>query len=463
MMSLGPSMSEDLLGKKRAEVSVVVIGYQPEDHRMYPHLFDFLQHLRRAYGEVVYLDDDDRGDGLYSFDRFLHNIVSMRGCRALVRKVRYDLSRLLCRSSQPAMGGEGADASPPPSFGAIVQDITATFRKLTLHIVKRRRLIVKLKSLELRYGRRLLIAIDHTAVAVATRYFPGKVVLWSFDIPTKDYDSNHHMRIRNGLYERIITARGAVTDTLMIQDERRKELLEEALEFSFAQTIYLPVSLNDSPFCAASARARGEKERFTQVRVIQCGGLGKNRFTDRLISSYQEWPAHYALTLHGVLFSHDMREVIEAAPRKPELTAGMYHQEEIASFLNRYDIGFVGYGEKNRNHDHIENASAQLVAFLRLGIPVVACGSASFNEFINEQGIGVGVAEPEEIVAALATMVADYPHYSRKARELFEARFDLACWFNATVLPAFTALVSLEFFGGGALIPDPAAPVASER
>jgi len=48
------------------------------------------------------------------------------------------------------------------------------------------------------------------AVSITLRHFKGRVALWSFDIPPKDYDSNHHMRIKNGLYEMLITAKGTL-------------------------------------------------------------------------------------------------------------------------------------------------------------------------------------------------------------------------------------------------------------
>ena len=61
----------------KIKASVVVIGFQKEDHRMYPHLYDFLKNMRDVFDDVIYIGDDDRGIGLYHIDIFVQNVLSL--------------------------------------------------------------------------------------------------------------------------------------------------------------------------------------------------------------------------------------------------------------------------------------------------------------------------------------------------------------------------------------------------
>lgn len=431
----------------KIKASVVVIGYQKEDNRMYPHLYDFLQNLRSAYDEVIYIDDDDRGLGLYRVDICLHDLLSMRGFRTLGIKVRGNillylnkLKVLLNRGRNKDVKDTGRDYSLDiPSFCTVGKELISMFKLFFLYFYKRNRLIKKVKNLHLKYKRNLIIAIDHTAGYIAGKYFLGSVVFWSFDIPTKDYEATYHMRIKNGFYEKLITSKNAIrADTLMIQDENRKELFEDSFGICFKNTIYLPAGLNDTEFCKKASEKRLNKNYFAAVTVIQIGEIGKHRYSNQLIDSYQRWPSHYKLILHGFV-RNEIYDKLSKVGRKPHMSESIYDNISFPRFLNNHDIGFVGYGQHDNNHRYIENASSQLVAFLRLGMPVIACGSDLFNNFVNKNNIGIGIFSFEEIEAEIKKIVDNYAFFSRNARNLYESRFDLTHIFQSYLIKSFEA------------------------
>lgn len=432
----------------KIKASVVVIGYQKEDKKMYPHLYDFLQNMRSYYDEVIYLDDDDSGKGLYGFDTMLQIYFSLRGLKSLWKKLRINLFRFLRREGGVLNGSvingatisERETVSDPPTLRTVGKDIVTKLTGFFLFLLKQKSLSKKLQHLSLQNRRSFLIAIDHTAAYLAGKYFPGMIIFWSYDIPTKDYQQAYHIRIKNGLYEKLITSKDALrAETLLIQDEKRRKLLDESLDVSFKNVIYLPVGLNDSDFCKEASKKRLRRNFTLTVTVIQIGAIGHGRRSDTLIASYQNWTDNYELTLHGFI-SNEIYDILSKVKKKPVISKAMYDNVSFPQFLDKYDIGFVGYGERNNNYRYIENASSQLVAFLRLGMPVIACGSDLFNNFVNKNNIGIGIFSFEEMEVEIKKIVDNYAFFSHNARNLYESRFDLTHIFQSYLIKSFEAI-----------------------
>jgi len=409
----------------KIRASVVIIGFQIEDKKMYPHLYDFLKNVRNSFDEVIYLADGDQGQSIFYIDRdiqviknFFHKIKNRSNFLQYEDKIKSPFS------DKPHIEG----FSLPSSRRKVIiysQNLCFFFyslwKNIITHIKRHRRLIKNLKHLKMKYKNGLIIAIDQTSFFIANKYYPGKIILWSFDVLTKDYC----LRIEGGFLEKIISA----IDTsqmklLIIQDQQRKIILEESLGVTFSKTIYLPVSLDDSEFCIRAAKERMNKTDFQVVKVIQSGHITENRGSIGLINSFQSWPDNFKLTIRGYLDPH-INALIEDINRKPDVFEEFYGPHDLSLILDENDIGFIGYGERDTNHKYIVNASAQVVVFLRLGIPIIGMGSQIFCDFINKQKIGVGIITSEEIESAIKKIINNYPSYSDNARNLFRNRYHL--------------------------------------
>ncbi len=412
----------------KIKASVVVIGFQKEDHRMYPHLYDFLKNMRDVFDDVIYIGDDDRGIGLYQIDIFIQNILSLINFKKLLHKIRV-------RSSSYHENFSAVDENL--SFISLGRNTAHMFIYFISNIIsymrRRRKLIKKIKNLNLKYSNNFVVAIDHTSAYFAGKYLSGNIIFWSLDILAKDSP----VRIKDGILEKLITSEYALkAKVLMIQDENRKKILEESFGVSFPNTIYLPVSLNDSEFCRKASEKRRKRDSIFTVNIIQSGGIAYSRWSDQLIDAYQNWPSSYKLHLHGFI-SDMVGNKIRNVQKEPDISEVIYDSDGLLQMLNNYDIGFVGYRESDSNHRYIENASSQMVMFLILGIPVIGCGSDLFNNFINKNNIGISIFSIGEMEDAIKKIIDNYSFFSCNARNLYEVRFNLNNIFNDYLINSF--------------------------
>ncbi len=410
----------------KIKASVAVIGYQKEDSGMYPHLLDFLQNLRASFDEVIYIDDDDRGEHLYLVEYYIRTALSALGVSKHIVIEKIDSKQI--------------DASGTCENKTLsVWFIFYLIKKMFLYAVKQLRLIWKIRNLTFIHNKKIIIAIDHTAPYFAVKYSKGcPIIFWSFDVLAEDAP----WRIQNGLLEKLITSGTALhADVLMIQDANRKNLLEKSVDKVFDKTLYLPVALNDSEFCRFAAAKRASKDYFDIVKIIQSGLLSEIRLTVELIDEYQNWPSSMELFLHGKLCGNAVNEKLEAVVRKAVVTSEFYDNAELSCFLDNFDIGFVGYGESDSNFQFNENASAQLVGFLRLGIPVIVCGSQNLNAFITDNQVGIAVTSLKHLESNIRQLIDNYKLYSCSARKLYEAKYNLASIFESYLIPSISGMI----------------------
>lgn len=393
---------------------------------MYPHLSDFLHNLRASFDEVIYIDDDDRGEHLYLIEYYLRTALSFLGSRKfIVNKELY--------SNEIYTSGTSENKTLSVWF------IYYLVKKLFMYAARQLRLIWKIRNLTLSNNKKIIIAIDHTAPFFAARYSKGcPIIFWSFDVLAEDAP----WRIKNGFLEKLITSGTALhADVLMIQDANRKNLLEKSVGKVFDKTLYLPVGLNDSEFCRVAAEKRICKSNFDKVKVIQSGLLSEIRLTVQLIDEYQKWPSYMELFLHGKLCGKAVNKKLEAVVKKSVVSSGGYDNDELSRFLDNFDIGFVGYGETDSNFQFIENASAQLVSFLRLGIPVIVCGTQSLNAFITDNQVGIAVTSLTYLESNIRHLIDNYKFYSCKARKLYEDKYNLTSIFESYLIPSISEMI----------------------
>lgn len=407
----------------RIKASIAIIGFQKEGPGMYPHLFDFLHNMRESFEEVIYIDDDDRGEHLYLVEYYIRTALSCLGLRGVAANIKLDSIQ------------SGTSENKKLSVVFIVY----LLKKIFMYVVRQFRLIIKIRTIKFRHDKKIIIAIDHTAKYFAFKLTKGcPIIFWSFDVLAEDAP----WRIKNGLLEKIITS-GSVKfdDVLMIQDSNRKKLLEKSVGKFFNKTIYLPVGLNDSEYCQFAAEKRANRDCIDVVKIIQCGLLSEIRLSAVLIDEYQKWPSSFELFLHGKICGKAVEQKLRNVTKIPVISSKLYDNDMLSKFLDSFDIGFVGYGETDSNFIFVENASTQLIGFLRLGIPVIVCGSEKLNDFIEENQVGVAVGSIKDMEEKIRVLIDNYAFYSSRARQLYLDRFNLNTIFASNLIPSITEII----------------------
>lgn len=396
---------------------------------MYPHLADFLVLLRQEFGQVFYFSNDKRGEGLYKFDFWMESIrqrlargrpaeeLAVNRATGIRNSIWVERARFLGRTFRGIAGLLGFS-------------INHVWLGCKLHLIR----IIKKHV--------LVIAIDHTAVFTAVRWINCPLVFWSFDALAHDAP----WLLPHGRLNRLLDCHSEHrANLLLVQDKARRKLVEGAVKHQFENVCYLPVGVLDREYDKSAAHSRMQMKRLDTVSVVQSGWIAPVRWSPELVASYQQWPERHQLCLHGYL-SKEYSEApqVNEAKRQPLMSTTIYGNDELSPFLNRFDIGFIGYRETDDNHRHLENASLQLVLFLRLGIPVICCAPESLCRLIEEAGAGIGLSHPSEAPVALERISTQYSDFSRSARELYESRFDLGQLCRSGVMEKLKSLLLIS-------------------
>lgn len=409
---------------------VIVIGFQQDGPAMYPHLADFLFQLRQEFDRVLYFPNDKRGEGLYKFD-------------ILVESIRRRLSR-----TRPAEGMADNHATNSASnvwaerAAMAFNGITGLLNFSMNHLL----LGGKLRFVQIIKSNVLVIAIDHTAVFTAVRWLDCPLVFWSFDALANDAP----WLLPHGRLKRLLDCHSEHrASLLLVQDEARRRLVEGAVKHKFENVCYLAVGVLDREYDRTAAHSRMQIRCLGTTKIVQSGWIAPVRWSPELVASYQQWPERHELCMHGYL-SKEYSEAaqVHEAKRQPMISTTIYGNDELSPFLNRFDIGFIGYRETDENHRHLENASLQLVLFLRLGIPVICCAPESLCRLVEEAGAGIALSHPSEALGALERISNQYSDFSRSARGLYECRFDLGQLCRSGVMDKLKSLLLISRSGG---------------
>ncbi len=262
-----------------------------------------------------------------------------------------------------------------------------------------------------------VIAIDqyvYAAAAVALKQ--PNLVLWSHDFVARD-----HRLFDNSVFR--VTRRLAVRGLrrharIIIQDRDRLGVLADSygIDVASLDAFFMPV------FLSSTEALPGKLPDDGRLVLMQCGGIGAYRLSDRLLHHYQSHADEYELRFHGYLMP-DMRAQLDECRVHPAVSWKTVTPAELPQLIDQCDAGFVGYETGDLNHRYMANCSGQMLEFLRMGKPVIVSGSASLGAFVEAQGIGASVADMSLLSSALRRVAQDYTAYSRRALECFKKRF----------------------------------------
>jgi hypothetical protein len=372
---------------------VLVIGFQPWDQRMYPHLYDVLAALRGVC-EVCYFGEDDRGYGLFDIPAVIF--------------------------------------SRPRTVGSKLREVGGSLLWAGRRWAAARRLTQLLRN-----GRfDVVIAIDHQALAaaVATVDRDTRIALWSHDILTPDVDY-----VRSPLVRRLLNAnrRGAERISLLVvQDPVREAVLRSVLGNYTVPAFHLPVALLDDESARRTARQKARRRAPERPRLMQITACARRGSAD-LLAEWQRFPGAVELHFQGFV-SDNMAGPLDRAAVKPVQHPTASSFAEMRATISQVDIGFVSYLRPELNEMLTAHASGQLVEFLRLGIPVIAWGRSTVGPLVEEQHAGVWLHEWSQLKGAVGRIRGDYARFSGGARRCYERRFELQRY-----VPRLTATLGL--------------------
>jgi len=262
-----------------------------------------------------------------------------------------------------------------------------------------------------------IIVVDHFAFAILsflTKY--SKIIFWSHDIISYDkkYYKNFIIKCVLARNKKIIK-KGAL---LIIQDEDRKIILEKTLKVNIKreQVFYMPIFLEDVN------ENRTHKINSSIPVLMQCGGCGSYRFTDKLINQYQQ-DDNYSLYLHGFIFD-EIKTQLSVVKKQPFISDMRIDPTYIYTITKKCDIGFVGYTDIEQNFKFIAKSSGQLVEFLKMGKPVISIGENNIGMFLEENKAGIEIKLFSMLSEAITIITKEYEAYSKNALSCFYKYFD---------------------------------------
>jgi glycosyltransferase involved in cell wall biosynthesis len=265
-----------------------------------------------------------------------------------------------------------------------------------------------------------IIAIDHYAYAIVSMVFRDKrIVFWSHDVISYDSVIYNHPLVR--VFMEACSKALVRNRRVIIQDEDRLHLLKESLHINDNEldVVYMPVCLERTGI------TKRELSSADRPRLLQSGGIGAYRCSDKLLSHYQNNSDSYRLYFHGFIFEEIKKQLVKCDVQ-PMVSSRTVSPKLIYQLSDYCDVGFVCYeDEENMNFFLIARASGQLVEFLRVGLPVIVMGKNNLPQFAEEQGIGIGIKDMSEMNHAIKTIAQNYQFYSQNCFRCFNRYFDI--------------------------------------
>jgi hypothetical protein len=115
---------------------------------------------------------------------------------------------------------------------------------------------------------------------------------------------------------------------------------------------------------------------------------------------------------------------------RPNAGAVRYSPTVLPSALLDYavssaDVGLALYDDRKANDRLMSTASGKLCLYMKNALPVITTRLACF-EWVERDGVGVRIGEPEELPAAIRTILDDYDRYACNVRTVYAERLDFA-------------------------------------
>ena len=366
---------------------ILVVGFDEEGEKMYPHTYDWLK-LLRDHHDVTYYGGDDKGFNLYLKDGELSKI-----------------NKLLNRSKYK---------KTEQWYDERINKISTEIKNLFSHDYD------------------TVIAMDHSALYHTCKFInkkKSKLIFWSYDIITCDHFWYIKApSIRNMIEENRKTIN--MVDHIIVQDYFRGAVLDSSVFSHQIPKTYIPVSLLSDEFSESTAKKKTENHFTNQKPVLmQVGAINAARFSDELIKILQKKHTEFGLKLLGFP-SKEIYEFNEHIKYKPELLTPRDSLKEMRETISTAEIGIVGLNECNLNNLFYSKASGQAVEFLRMGIPLIVIGHKEAGTFFEKCKSGIYIEDCSALLVVIEKIKSSYRSYSQDSYTLFNKEFNLTNYSN---------------------------------
>lgn len=159
--------------------------------------------------------------------------------------------------------------------------------------------------------------------------------------------------------------------------------------------------------------------------LLSAGSLSPAFLSEEIVAAAQDLPSGWKCVVHSAQPRTDEDPYIrrlKAANHQGRVLFSLepVSYESVVEVLSSADIGLALYGaEGGPNTTEIGLASGKLCHFLQLGIPVVVSDFPVLCEFVTRHGVGLPVADLDDLPQAIAAIMDDYDNYCRRAAETF--------------------------------------------
>lgn len=229
-----------------------------------------------------------------------------------------------------------------------------------------------------------------------------------------------------------------LVDLVVIQDERRAELLARENNIDEKKFAYLPVAprltkkFNNSQYLREKFEIPNEK-----IVVLHSGSFENWTYPEELLNNAKKWPNNVVLVIH-TRYKLDRKDkyfniITEQKPRNIILSTDPLDNESYEKMICSADIGLVLYKQipkskyVQKNIETIGLSSGKFSYYMKYGLPTIAIGPKTYTELLKEYKFGFSIKTFDEMSYALTKTISNYSKYSKEAYRLFSEKlaFDL--------------------------------------
>jgi len=226
------------------------------------------------------------------------------------------------------------------------------------------------------------------------------------------------------------------TVATIIQDKVRADVLRKTNRHPLMKSLLVPIGLKGS---SHTVKSRFLSKRFPQldgrIVVMQFGLIEARRFSVELIQRAQEFPANWALLLHGRFEGSETSESLAKLDRNKKVVFSdhLVPAGDLDDLISSSHIGLGFYPDKTLNEFTAGFSSEKIARYMKCGIPVVAFSYPTFRDSVERTGAGVCISDLGQLSVAINTIYGDYERYRANAYKAYERYFRLDTQFEKVV------------------------------
>ncbi|UZQ55229.1 hypothetical protein OOK60_03900 [Trichothermofontia sichuanensis B231] len=275
------------------------------------------------------------------------------------------------------------------------------------------------------------------AALIKSRIFKQKMIYLSLELN----EPSKYKNIANFLY-RFENEALKLSELILIQDQDRFQVLSSYHNISNKQVIYLPNSLliNDKNNNCTLDHQNYFRNIFNLSEedwpylILHAGAIAQEFFSYEIAYAFSKLDQPYALIFHErKQRSHKESQILNIKKLNSKnmfLSLNPVDLSELYMIYSSAHIGLAFYrNDINENYSQIVKASGKLAEYLKYGKPVIVNDIPSLSKIVCQYGIGQIVKDPSsevEFETAIATILADYDNYSKRALYCYQCEFDVS-------------------------------------